>query len=44
MLNTLKSYGCSFVYGSDLPDTSDDQIKHSQHTWPALIANQLDME
>lgn len=44
MLNTLKSYGCSFVYGSDLPDTSDDQIKPSQCTWPALIARELDME
>ena len=44
MLNTLKSYGCSFVYGSDLSDTSDQQIKPSQLTWPALVARDLEME
>jgi hypothetical protein len=30
---TLKSFGCSFIYGSDLTDTNA--------TWPALLATQL---
>ena len=29
----LKSFGCSFIYGSDLADTN--------HAWPALLATQL---
>lgn len=35
----LKSFGCSFIFGSDLPD-SIDHIP-SNLTWPALIAQQL---
>jgi hypothetical protein len=42
----LKSFGCSFVYGSDLSDqhfTRDYNQDHSKLTWPALIAQTLDM-
>jgi hypothetical protein len=39
----LKSFGCSFIYGSDLAD--DGHYKHvnyhSQLTWPALLAAHL---
>jgi hypothetical protein len=41
-MNTLKSFGCSFVYGSDLPDCTD--FNCSKLTWPALTADQLDIE
>jgi hypothetical protein len=41
-MKTLKSFGCSFIYGSDLSDCND--IKHSQLTWPALIASELNLE
>lgn len=38
----LKSFGCSFVYGSDLSDCPhgvvDDNPAPSQQTWPALLA------
>jgi hypothetical protein len=37
----LKSFGCSFVYGSDLSDQVDNDLPpfaHSNLTWPALIA------
>lgn len=34
----LKAFGDSFVYGSDLKDTSDKQIKPSQLTWTARTA------
>jgi hypothetical protein len=37
----LKSFGCSFTYGSDLADCADHQ--HSCLTWPALIAQKLDL-
>ena len=33
----LKSFGCSFVYGSDLPDPGD-LAEPSHLTWPAQIA------
>jgi hypothetical protein len=33
---TLKSFGCSFIYGCDLPD--EDYSNHSQLSWPALLA------
>jgi len=36
----LKSFGCSFVYGSDLPDVLDIFMEHSNLTWPALIAKE----
>jgi hypothetical protein len=35
---TVHSFGCSFIYGTDLPDCS---IYPSQLTWPALIAQYL---
>ena len=37
----LKSFGCSFFYGSDLSDQVDHDLPpfaHSDLTWPALIA------
>ena len=37
----LKSFGCSFVYGSDLTDQFQTDLPpyaHSDLTWPALIA------
>ena len=37
----LKSFGCSFTYGTDLADWTDQQ--HSCLTWPALIAKTLDL-
>lgn len=42
----LKSFGCSFIYGSDLSDCVPpaqpyDIDEPSQSTWPALIADQL---
>jgi hypothetical protein len=36
----LKSFGCSFVYGSDLDHKATQGIKASTQTWPALIAQQ----
>ena len=37
----LKSFGCSFTYGTDLADCTDQC--HSRLTWPALIAQKLDL-
>ena len=41
----IKSFGCSFIYGSDLKDcphgVDDSNPPPSQLTWPALLANQL---
>jgi hypothetical protein len=42
----IKSFGCSFMFGNDLPDV-DDQIKNpppSNLTWPALIAKGLEVK
>lgn len=42
----LKSFGCSFVYGTDLGDqdfTYDYNQDHSRLTWPALVAKALNM-
>jgi hypothetical protein len=36
----LKSFGCSFIFGSDLADVGPDATP-SQSTWPALLAQQL---
>ena len=38
----LKSFGCSFIFGTDLHDDSRQMPKAtpSQHTWPALLARQ----
>lgn len=35
----LKSFGCSFIYGSELKD--DDGFFYSRLTWPALLAEKL---
>lgn len=37
----LKSFGCSYVFGTDLPDIVND-LSHtpSQLSWPALVAQQ----
>jgi len=37
----LKSFGCSFVYGSDLDRKATQGIKASAHTWPALLSQRL---
>lgn len=38
----LKSFGCSFTYGSDLSDCDIPQWEDaSKLTWPALLANSL---
>ena len=34
----LKSFGCSFTFGSDLQDAGEFVNQHSQHTWPSLLA------
>jgi hypothetical protein len=41
-MKTIKSFGCSFVYGSDLIDSTDSD--YSRFTWPGLIASNLDLE
>ena len=43
---TLKSFGCSFIFGSDLLDsTANSEIYvPSQHTWPAHVAQHLNFE
>jgi len=39
---TLKSFGCSFVFGTDLADADRDYLAQpSQSTWPALLAQYL---
>jgi len=40
----LKSFGCSFTYGSDLNDCDIPDLGPSQCTWPALLANDLKYE
>jgi len=41
----LKSFGCSFIYGSDLADADRDYLAQpSQSTWPALLAQYLGHE
>lgn len=39
----LKSFGCSFTFGTDLPDASTDRMYFfsSQLVWPALIAKKF---
>jgi hypothetical protein len=44
----LKSFGCSFIFGTDLHDSRTHLIKHnmpvpSQFSWPALLANNLNI-
>ena len=36
----IKSFGCSFIFGSELPDTVGAPFGPSDLTWPALIAKQ----
>lgn len=42
----LKSFGCSFIFGTDLHDDGKEKIcpTPSRHTWPALIAQHLGHE
>ena len=46
----LKSFGCSFIFGTDLPDNPETLVRqdpvgqYSRLTWPALIAKELGME
>jgi len=42
----LKSFGCSFIFGTDLPDNNKDGLYPvpSQLTWPALTAKKLNLE
>jgi hypothetical protein len=42
----LKSFGCSFIYGSDLADEGigEPYTPSSQLTWPALLAKDLGYE
>ena len=42
----LKSFGCSFIFGSDLADDGRDLSRPtpSQYTWPAHLARHLDRE
>ena len=40
----LKSFGCSFTYGSDLADCDFPEWGASQHTWPALLAKNYNLE
>lgn len=37
----ISSFGCSFVFGSDLSDASAQHQYHSWSTWPALLAKKL---
>jgi len=37
----LKSFGCSFIFGSDLADTHEVVNTPSKLTWPALLAKHL---
>ena len=41
----LKSFGCSFIFGTDLPDDNRTgrYATYSRLTWPALIAKKLNM-
>lgn len=42
----IKSFGCSFIFGSDLPDDGRDgpYATYSHLTWPALIAKQTNLD
>jgi len=46
-MTKLKSFGCSFIYGSDLLGVDRqrrDEPNSSQETWPALIAKKLNLD
>jgi len=40
----LKSFGCSFIFGTELSDITAKSKKYSQLTWPAIIAQRLGLE
>ena len=40
----LKSFGCSFTYGTDLYDCNIQDRCPSQITWPSLLAKSYDLE
>jgi hypothetical protein len=41
----IKSFGCSFIFGNDLPDDNRLDIygKSSRYTWPSVMAARLEM-
>jgi|14BtaG_2_1085337.scaffolds.fasta_scaffold19907_4 hypothetical protein len=44
-MKAVRAFGDSFLYGSDLNDCPPDSLeKPSQSTWPALIAQDLELE
>ena len=44
-MKAVRAFGDSFLYGSDLNDCPPDSLgKPSQLTWPALIAQELDLD
>jgi hypothetical protein len=44
-MKAVRAFGDSFIYGSDLKDCRPNSKVHpSQLTWPALMANELDLE
>ena len=40
----LKSFGCSFIFGTELSDITNRTKKYSQLTWPAVIAQRQGLE
>ncbi len=42
----IKSFGCSFIFGTDLKDCNSGPPWHraSKYTWPALVAQKLDVD
>jgi hypothetical protein len=40
----LKSFGCSFTFGSDLQDAGELPHEYSRLSWPSLLAQQHDMK
>jgi len=42
MIDSIQTFGDSFLFGSDLSDS--DENTYSRSTWPALIADELDLE
>lgn len=44
MANPLKSFGCSFIYGTDLSDCGGGYDHASKLTYPALMASKLGLQ
>jgi len=40
----LKSFGCSFTFGSDLSDAGEFLHEYSRFSWPSLLAQHHDMK